>query len=266
MTEESRALTVRDSMDIAQNFAKSGFFSDTKEVAQAFVKIMAGQELGIPPFAAMTGVHVIQGKPAIGAGLIAGRIKGSGKYDYRVTKLDDTGCVIVFFQGGVQIGESSFTMEDAKAAGVTGNATWTKLRRNMLFARAISNGARWYTPDIFAGPVYTPEEMGVDVVDQDVIDVPATPVEQTKQPANSVHWIDNPKTRAAFWAWTENDLGIADGEVYEALGVDSVHKFAGSAKDAKAKIIDWLNAQSEPDDHADAIEQPRMVDAPVVRP
>jgi hypothetical protein len=36
----------------------------------------------------------------------------------------------------------------------------------MLFARAISNGVKWYTPDVFSGPVYTPEEF--DVVTQDI--------------------------------------------------------------------------------------------------
>ena len=29
----------------------------------------------------------------------------------------------------------------------------------MLFARAISNGVKWFTPDVFSGPVYVPEEM-----------------------------------------------------------------------------------------------------------
>jgi hypothetical protein len=29
----------------------------------------------------------------------------------------------------------------------------------MLFARAISNGVKWYCPDVFSGPVYVPEEM-----------------------------------------------------------------------------------------------------------
>jgi capsule polysaccharide export protein KpsE/RkpR len=29
----------------------------------------------------------------------------------------------------------------------------------MLFARAISNGVKWFTPDIYDAPVYVPEEM-----------------------------------------------------------------------------------------------------------
>jgi hypothetical protein len=67
-------------------FAESGMFTDVKSAAQAIVKIQAGQEIGIPPFASMTGIHIIQGKPTIGAGLIASRVKGSGKYDYRVNR------------------------------------------------------------------------------------------------------------------------------------------------------------------------------------
>ena len=38
--------------------------------------------------------------------------------------------------------------------------------RNMLFARAMSNGARWFTPDVFGGPVYTPDELGAEVNEQ----------------------------------------------------------------------------------------------------
>jgi hypothetical protein len=58
------------------------------------------------------------------------------------------------------IGSSEFTAQDARAAGTK---NMDKYARNMLFARAMSNGARWYCPDIFGGPVYTPEEMGATV-------------------------------------------------------------------------------------------------------
>jgi hypothetical protein len=133
-------------------------FTDIKSVAQAMVKISAGQEIGIPPFAAMTGIHIIQGKPTIGAGLIASRLKGSGKYDYRVVEASEKVCSIDFFQGNTKIGNSTFTIEDARKA-LTKNID--KFPKNMLFARAISNGVKWYCPDIFSGPVYVPEEMQV---------------------------------------------------------------------------------------------------------
>ncbi len=140
-------------------FAESGMFSDIKTMAQAVVKIQAGQEIGIPPFASMTGIHIIQGKPCLGAGLIASRVKASGKYDYRVLEQSDKLCSIEFFQNHESIGISTFTYEDGKKAGTK---NLDKFPKNMLFARCISNGVKWYCPDVFNTSVYVPEEMGIE--------------------------------------------------------------------------------------------------------
>ena len=58
----------------------------------------------------------------------------------------------------------------------------------MLFARAISNGAKWYTPGIFGGaPVYTPDEFGLEVdSDGDVV------VEVIEAPAAGPDMFDGP--------------------------------------------------------------------------
>lgn len=149
-------MPVNDIMVMAKTFAESGMFADAKAMGQAFVKIQAGQEIGIPPFAAMSGIHIIQGKPTIGAGLIASTVKGSGKYDYKVIVMDEKKCSIDFYQGKEKIGNSTFTIDDAKKA-LTKNID--KFPKNMFFARAISNGVKWFCPDVFSGPVYTPEEM-----------------------------------------------------------------------------------------------------------
>lgn len=165
-------LSLTEVMSIGKAFAESGMFADIKSAAQAIVKIQAGQEIGIPPFAAMTGIHIIQGKPTIGAGLIASRVKGSGKYDYKVIQNDETKCSIDFYQGKEKIGSSGFTMQDAQKAGTK---NLDKFPKNMLFARAISNGVKWFCPDVFSGPVYVPEEMNfeIKVEDQAAVEVPA---------------------------------------------------------------------------------------------
>lgn len=168
MKNEISVMPVGDIMVMAKTFAESGMFTDAKAMGQAFVKIQAGQEIGIPPFAAMSGIHIIQGKPTLGAGLIASAVKGSGKYDYKVLKLDDKNCSIDFLQGGEVIGNSSFSIEDAKKAQ-TKNID--KFPKNMLFARAISNGVKWFCPDVFAGPVYVTEEMPENTVDVNHIEV-----------------------------------------------------------------------------------------------
>lgn len=143
-------------------FARSGFFQDSRDAAQAIVKIQAGAELGFPPVVSMTGVYIVKGKVSLSANLMAAAIKRSQKYNYHVRQLDDDACELDFAEGGKIIGVSRFTHQDAKAANLTGD-NWKNFRRNMLFARALSNGAKWYCPDIFGGPVYTPDELGADV-------------------------------------------------------------------------------------------------------
>ena len=173
-----------DEFEVVQRTARmlaiSAYFDakgdSPQAIAQVATKILAGRELGFGPFAAVQGIHIISGKPAVGANLMASAVKGSGRYDYRVKKMADDEVVLEFFAVAngkrESLGESSFTLKDAQAAAVTNNPTWKKFPRNMLFARAMSNGVRWYCPDVFSGnAVYVPEELGANVDDNgDVIE------------------------------------------------------------------------------------------------
>jgi hypothetical protein len=107
-------------------------------------------------------------------------VKRSGKYNYRVTRHTASECVIDFFERGEPCGTSSFSMDDAKAAGLVNNDNWKRAPRNMLFARALSNGVRWYAPDVFDVSTYVPEELGADVDDEgNVVRVPAAAAKVT---------------------------------------------------------------------------------------
>lgn len=146
---------------VAEIFAASGMFKDAGKMEQAFVKIMAGREAGFGAFASMQNVNILQGKPAFNAHMMAAAIKRHPRYDYRVTVLSDTECKITYYQDGEVLGESPFTQADAQQAGLSGG-NYGKYPRNMLFARAMSNGMRWYCPDVFNMAVYVPEELGGD--------------------------------------------------------------------------------------------------------
>lgn len=158
--------------------ATSGYFDTAAKtdvaVAQMCVKVLAGRELGFGPFASVNGIHVIKGKPAVSANLMAAAVKANPRYDYRVRQMDSKGVVIEFFEivDGKRgsLGTSSFTSEDAKAAGTQ---NMERFGRNMMFARAMSNGVKWFCPDVFDGnAVYVPEELGADVDgDGNVVDV-----------------------------------------------------------------------------------------------
>jgi len=150
--DEVMALDIlREPKALGEVFAESGMFSDTKTAAQAVVKILAGKELGLSPIESMNSLYMVNGKIAVSAKIISSLIKKSGKYDYRIETLTETECTIAFYSldgsSEVEIGKSTFTFKDAARAGLVNKDNWKNYPRNMLFARALSNGARWYCPD-----------------------------------------------------------------------------------------------------------------------
>lgn len=146
---------------IGKVFSQSGYFSDAKGEAQAIVKIMAGDELGIGPVASMKGIHIIKGQVSFAANTLAAMIKRSQKYNYQVIREDDEACELQFFENGQKAGPPvSFTAAQAKAAGVQNMNKWPAA---MLFARCISKGFRSRCPDLALGSVYVPEELGAAV-------------------------------------------------------------------------------------------------------
>lgn len=165
---------------IGKMLAVTGYFAAKGDsplaIAQIATQILAGREMGYGPFASVQGIHIISGKPALSANLMASAVKNSPRYDYRVREITDKVCRIEFFEfvdgKRESLGVSEFTLEQANRAGVK---NLDKYARNMLFARAMSNGVRWFCPDVFSGnAVYVPEELGAEVDGEgEVIDITA---------------------------------------------------------------------------------------------
>lgn len=161
-------LSQRDPVALAQHFFKSGYFTDTKSLSQAVVKIVAGEELGLGPMTSMQGVHIIKGKPSLSANLHAVQVKRSEKYNFRPVKTTDKLAKIEWFEDAEAVGFSEYTIEQAKTAGLLKpDSGWARNPEDMLFARALTRGIRRYCPEVSAGsPAYVPEELGAEVDDE----------------------------------------------------------------------------------------------------
>lgn len=167
--------SVDDLARLARVFAASGLFdrADNQEtqVAECAIRLMAGMEAGFSPFASATGVHIINGRPAFSANLLAQAVRRHPDYDYRVLEKTATACKIRFLSRGEVLGEELFTIEMAERAGLLKNPTWRSYPEAMLFSRALTAGMRTHCPDALGGhPAYTPEELG----DADVVPVTVT--------------------------------------------------------------------------------------------
>lgn len=149
------------------------FRTPSWEVALAVIQY--GREIGLGPASALLNVQIVQGKPTLGAAAVGALLKRSGRFDYRVTALDDQHAAIEFSERRegkwTAIGTSTFSLDDARRANLGSTPTWKSYPRNLLLARAMTNGVRWFCPSVTLGTVYDPEEL-YDSAAQDAGDVP----------------------------------------------------------------------------------------------
>jgi hypothetical protein len=175
---------------VANLIAESAMFQSKNRSmtpTEVFSIILIGQSLGLAPGPAMLNFHMIEGRPEMSANLQAAFLKSSGKYDYRLKheRNEDGEYVscsidVIDVRLGEIIGNSTFTLEDARRAGLVHGVNWKKYGGNMLMARAISNALAWHAPDAVPFRVYTDgetsgvgEATGVQAVEDEPVPSPA---------------------------------------------------------------------------------------------
>jgi hypothetical protein len=182
-------------LDDVQRFARvavmSGFYPTSGgnpdvQLAQATMKILYGMRLGLDAMQALQGIYVIEGKISLSAALIAARIEEHPRVAFKTTKFANDGAVIEWFVDKERVGESSFSIDDAKRAGLAGGSkkNWNGYPKSMCWARALTQGARVYATVVFNGSVYTPEEMGAENDDVVEFDRNGKPIEGSRAQVN----------------------------------------------------------------------------------
>jgi hypothetical protein len=144
---------------LAEYVARSGLFA-VKTQEQAMMVMLTGASLGLSPVAALRGVHVIQGKAALDATLVTALVQQHPDCEYwRVAENTNERCTIETKRRGHPAPVSrTWTIDDAKRAGLTNKDTWKSYPAAMLRARCTTDLARGVYGDALFG-VYTPEEI-----------------------------------------------------------------------------------------------------------
>jgi hypothetical protein len=172
--------TIPAKLAYARALADSGLLpaSYRKNPANVLWAAEYAEMLGLPIMAALTGVHVIDGKPTASAGLISGLVR-KAKHRLRVTG-DDKHAIaeIVRCDDPKFTFRSEWTLDRAKQAELLGKTNWKKYPAAMLKARAITEAARDACEEALFGLHYTAEELGAEV-DEDGVVVGAEAGEDT---------------------------------------------------------------------------------------
>lgn len=128
--------------------------------ADVLMTIMAGMELGLAPMQALRLIHIIEGRPAMAADLIAGLCVSKADVCEYLTCTESTPLKAVYEtkRKGSKPVTLAFSMEQAKAAGLTGKQNWQRYPDAMLRARAVTAVCRAVYPDLVGG-LYDPDEL-----------------------------------------------------------------------------------------------------------
>jgi hypothetical protein len=153
--------TLQEYINIAKMMASSGYYGDIKTAAQAVAVMILGRHFGLSPVQALTGIHIVKGKPMLHYSVILSKIREHPNYDYKVVERSATKAVLRIFNHATDSHDDSvFTLDMAKKRGTQ---NMDKMPEIMLLARATSEGARTYCPDVLMGmPVYVHGEMPDD--------------------------------------------------------------------------------------------------------
>jgi hypothetical protein len=119
--------------------------------------ILAGRELNLPPMQSLQHIHVIDGRPTLSAQMQRSLALAAGHH-INIIETNTTRCVV---EGRRSARDEwtrvTWTLDDAKKAGLLGRQNWQKHPRRMLQARATAELCQLIFSDAVAGMAATEE-------------------------------------------------------------------------------------------------------------
>lgn len=214
--------TLGEVTSMAEVFAKSGLLPEQLrgKVPDVVVQIMAGQELGLAPMAAIRGVHIVSGKPILSADTMVALALGSGLCEY-FSCVEETATSVTYEtkrKGNPNAQRVSWSDEDTKTAGLNLKDNWRMHKKQMRRARAKAILARDVYPDVLAG-CYDPDEIQAPAREQERAPVAAPDIVDAEevQPSDAlISKIDEAGTVGELEALVPQLAALTNGRKAEA--------------------------------------------------
>ena len=218
--------------------------------------------VGLSVMDAIHGVAWVQGKPVIDATLQRALATRAG-YRILVTDASRTSVTakVVLTATGETLGSVTYTIEDARTAGLAGKDNWKKNPEDMLVARATSRAVRRYCSDALVGGGLTEDEAESLLVDDTptvtaevVTPDPVTEPEPVVEDAEIVDEPTSPPAAPARKPVTDDDdkpspqqRGVAKAavDIVKGQGLYSSLAEAFAAEDIPLSSQRWTRQQCD---------------------
>lgn len=145
-----------EALALAQELAKSDIVPKefSGKPSNILIAFGFGGSVGLNPMQSLQSICVINGKPSMWGDAVLGVVKASGLEEYTEESYDAktlTATCTTKRKNDAVVVTRSFSMEEAKKAGLTGKDSWTKYPTRMLQMRARAWALRDKYPDLLKG-------------------------------------------------------------------------------------------------------------------
>lgn len=245
--------TLAEAEHYSKRLSESGLMPSTLrgKPADVLVVMLTGRELGVSPLTAIRSIHVVQGRPVLDAALIVALVKKSPACMY-FQLVESTATRATYEtqrKGEPRPTTMSYTIEQAKAAGLTGKDNWRNHPDAMLRARASSALARAVYPDLVLN-VLTDEE-AEQIPHAQVVSSPApvTAPRPSAQEPTDAEIVPEVSEQQVIDSFLERIVAAADAAELKAISAE-VRQMAKPIRDAvrgtyEAKLAEVKAAGAE---------------------
>jgi hypothetical protein len=160
-----------EAMEFAKIIAQSDMVPKdyVNKPGNVLVAVQTGAELGLKPMQSLQGISVINGRPSIWGDAMRALVISHPEFEDLQEEKQDTHCTVTLKRRGRSAVVSTFSMEDAKKAGLAGKSgPWQTAPRRMLQMRAFAFAARDLFADALKGIKSTEELRDYQADDQRV--------------------------------------------------------------------------------------------------
>ncbi|TVZ96461.1 hypothetical protein [Streptomyces sp. BK340] len=237
--------TLPEKMQYAKALAASGMLPGQyrQQPANLLYALEYAESLGLHPMAAITGIHVIEGKPSASAALISALVRRAG-HKLRV-RGDDQEAVaqIVRADDPDWTFEARWTMARAEQAGLAKKKVWREYPAAMLKARAITEVARDACEEALSGMHYTPEELGANVnADGEIVEAEVQQLRRVQQGEQDPWATPPPQPKGTLVVDPECIVTHPEGQAIVDAAAEATHRGEVKERWAEAKDVELLHA------------------------